>query len=70
MQIVGDVKHHLFDTYGSEYKKCGGDGMIAGGKAVISTSLVLSQESLGWLNSFLQTKKEQAKGVMDEKTAA
>lgn len=70
MRIVGDAKHHLFDTYGSEYKKCGGDGMMASGKALIATSLVLSQESLAWINSFLQTKKDQAKDAVDEKTSS
>lgn len=69
MRLAGDMKQHLFETYGSEYQKCGGDGMVASGKAVITTSLVLSQESLAWINSFLQTKKEQTKDVMKEKTA-
>lgn len=67
VRLAGDVKDHLFDTYGSEYKKCGGDGVVARGKALITTSLVLSQESLAWVNSFLQTKKDQAKEAMDEK---
>lgn len=69
MQLAGDMKQHLVDTYGSEYQKCGGDGMIASGKAVITTSLVLSQESLAWINSFLQTKKEQTKDAVKEKSA-
>lgn len=68
MRLAGDVKHHLYETYGSEYQKCGGNGMVASGKAVVSTSLVLSQEYLGWVNSFLQTKKEQTKEVVSEKT--
>lgn len=67
VRLAGDMKHHLLETYGSEYKKCGGDGIIASSKAVISTSLVLSQEYLGWVNSFLQTKKEQVKEATNEK---
>ncbi|KAE8162051.1 MAGE family-domain-containing protein [Aspergillus tamarii] len=63
VRFVGDVKAHVFDTYGSEYKKCGGDGVVASGKALITTSLVLSQESLGFLSSLLQAKKEQVKDV-------
>lgn len=67
MRLAGDMKHHVLDTYGSEYKKCGGDGLVARGKAVITTSLVLSQESLAWINSWLQTKKDQVKVAADEK---
>lgn len=70
VRLAEDVKHHLVETYGSEYKKCGGDGVIASGKAVISTSLVLSQEYLGWISSFLQTKTEQVKEVANEKIAS
>ncbi|CAI7574424.1 unnamed protein product [Penicillium manginii] len=68
VRVAGDVKHHLFDTYGSEYKKCGGDGIFASGKAVITTSLVISQESLAWVNTWLQTAKDEVKEVVNEKT--
>ncbi|GIK02512.1 hypothetical protein Aspvir_006568 [Aspergillus viridinutans] len=68
VRLAGDVKSHVFETFGSEYKKCGGDGMVAGGKAAISTSLILSQESLTYISSFLQTKKTQAKEAVNDKT--
>lgn len=68
VRLAGDVKSHVFETFGSEYKKCGGDGMVAGGKAAISTSLILSQESLAYISSFLQNKKAQAKEVINDKT--
>jgi hypothetical protein len=67
LKFAGDVKQHVFDTYGSEYKKCGGDGLIASGKAIITTSLLLSQESLGWLSALLSTKKEQPKEAANDK---
>lgn len=67
-RFAGDVKTHVFDIYGSEYKKCGGDGMVASGKAVVTTSLVLSQESLAWLSALLQSKKEEAKELVNDKT--
>lgn len=70
VRLAGDMKDHVFETYGTEYKKCGGDGVVAGGKAVITTSLFLSQESLAWISSFLQTKKTQAKEVVNEKTSS
>ncbi|PYH41498.1 MAGE-domain-containing protein [Aspergillus saccharolyticus JOP 1030-1] len=66
LRFAGDVKAHVVDTLNSEYKKCGGDGLMAGSKAVISTSLVLSQESLGYLSSLLQAKKAQVKEAVPE----
>jgi len=68
VRFAGDVKHHVFDIYGSEYKKCGGDGLVASGKAVITTSLMLSQESLAWISTWLQKSKEETKEVINEKT--
>jgi hypothetical protein len=67
LQLAGDVRKHLFETYDSEYKKCGGDGLVAGGKAVITTGLVISQESLAWLSSVLSARKEQTKEAVNEK---
>jgi hypothetical protein len=68
LHLADDARKHVFDVYGSEYKKCGGDGVVASGKAVITTSLLLSQETLALISSFLQTKKEQVKEVVNEKT--
>ncbi|KUL92045.1 hypothetical protein ZTR_01137 [Talaromyces verruculosus] len=67
LRLAGDARKHVFDTYGSEYKKCGGDGYVASGKAVITTGLVISQESLGWLSNYLADKKERTKEVVNEK---
>ncbi|KAJ9316778.1 hypothetical protein DTO271D3_2911 [Paecilomyces variotii] len=67
LKLVGDIKQHVFELYGSEYKKCGGDGLVASGKAAITTSLLLSQESLGLLSAYLGAKKEQAKDATAEK---
>ncbi|KAL4811493.1 MAGE family-domain-containing protein [Aspergillus unguis] len=66
LRVATDVKSHLFSTYGDEYQKCGGDGVVARGKALITTSLVLSQESLGYISSLLQKKKAQAKELVPD----
>ncbi|KAJ5084419.1 hypothetical protein NUU61_008998 [Penicillium alfredii] len=66
VRFAGEVKGHVFDIYGAEYKKCGGDGVVASGKAVVTTSLVLSQESLAWISAWLQTSQEE-KDVVNEK---
>lgn len=65
---TGETKDWAFGTYNSEYKKCGGDGIVAGGKAAVTTPLILGSEMLQWLSSFLQAKKEEAKEVIQEKT--
>ncbi|KAL2222738.1 putative pathogenesis associated protein Cap20 [Thermoascus aurantiacus ATCC 26904] len=68
LRLAGDVKKHVFELYDSEYAKCGGNGYVASGKAVITTGLLLSQESLAWLSTFLGSKKEeQAKDAVNEK---
>jgi len=64
-----ETKDWAFNTYNSEYKKCGGDGIVAGGKAAVTTPLVLGSELLQWLSSFLQAKKEEAKEIVQEKTS-
>jgi len=55
-----ETKDWVFSTYSNEYKKCGGDGYVAGGKAMITSSLVLSSDMLNWLGTFLQAKKGEA----------
>lgn len=68
VRVAGDAKEHLLDIYGSEYKKLGGDGFFASGKAVITTGLVLSSESLNWATTWFHTAKEEVKDVVNEKT--
>jgi len=67
LRLVTSTRQHVFEMYGSEYKKCGGDGMVASGKAVITTSLLLTQESLTWLSAFWASKKQQTKEVIHDK---
>jgi hypothetical protein len=68
MRVAGDGRDYLFKVYGNEYKKVGGDsgGLIARGKASVSTSLVVTSELLAWLSSYLGQKKEQAKEVSEK----
>lgn len=61
-------KNYLFSTYENEYKKCGGDGIVAGSKAAITSSLVISADILGWVSSLLKAKKEEARETIKEKT--
>ena len=68
LRLAAESKDYVLQTYVSEYKKCGGDGYVASGKAMITTTLVMTSDSLAWLSSFLQQKKEQAKEVVKDKT--
>ena len=63
-----ETKDWVFRVYGSEYDKCGGNGYVATGKAICTTPLILASESLAWISSFLQTKGQEAKEVVAEKT--
>lgn len=68
-RIAGFSKDYVLSTYSDEYQKCGGNGVVSGGKAVITTSLVVTSESLNWIVSVLAQKKEQSKEVAKEKTS-
>ncbi|MCJ1446412.1 MAG: hypothetical protein MMC23_006917 [Stictis urceolatum] len=61
-----ELKDHIFGTWGSEYKKCGGNGVVAGGKAIITTGLVITSESLNWFSMWLSKKQEQGEVQVKE----
>ena len=58
-RLVGDSKNYVLETYSSEYKKCGGNGYVAGSKAVVTTGLVVTSDTLSWLSTFLGQKKDE-----------
>lgn len=68
LETAGNTKDYVLKTYGQEYKKCGGDGVIAGGKAAITSSLVISADFLSWVSSLLKAKKDEARETVKEKT--
>lgn len=69
-RLVGDSKNYVLDTYSSEYKKCGGDGYVAGSKAVITTGLVVTSDTLAWLSTFLGQKKDEGSDYAAKKYGA
>nr|ADH51542.1 perilipin MPL1-like protein [Metarhizium minus] len=60
-------RDHIFDVYASEAKKIEQKGLVGQGKAAVSTAFVVSNETLGWLSSFLGAKKAEATTVIKEK---
>ena len=68
IKLAGKGSDYVFEIYSSEYKKCGGDGYIASGKAVVTTGLVVTSDGLAWLSAFLDQRKEEVKEVVKDKT--
>lgn len=68
LNTLGKSKEYVLTTYSEEYKKCGGDGLIAGSKAAITSSLVVSADILSWVSSLLKAKKDEARDTVKEKT--
>lgn len=67
-KLATSSKEYVFKTYGNEYKKCGGKTYVDAGKAVITTSLVVTSDSLSWLSAYLSQKKVEAKETVKEHT--
>lgn len=63
------AKDHVFETYNGEVKKVGGDNLISYGKALLTTSLIVTTQVIQTVSGFLSAKKEQTKSLIDEKTA-
>ena len=64
-------RNHVLATYGDERKKvAGGDsdaGIVTSGKAIISTTLVLANETLALITGFLSSRKAEVKAEVGEK---
>ncbi|KAF7546782.1 hypothetical protein G7046_g9202 [Stylonectria norvegica] len=60
-------KDHVVQVYSTEYKKNEQAGLVATGKAALTTVLVVSNETLSWLSSFISAKKSEAKVAVNDK---
>ncbi|KAG5960023.1 hypothetical protein E4U13_005974 [Claviceps humidiphila] len=60
-------RDHVLDVYASEVKKTEQKGLVSQGKAAVSTAVVVSTETLGWLSSFLAAKKAEATSAVKDK---
>jgi len=66
---ANETKEWVFGTYTEQYKRCGGDGYVAGAKAMVTSPIVLTTEVLQWVNSFFEAKKAEVKEMVKEKTS-
>ena len=62
----GEGKDYVFNVYNNEVKKSGGEGVVAYGKAAVTTSVIIGADTLSWMASFLQQKKKEVKEVKDK----
>lgn len=76
VKVANEQKDYVLSTYNTEYKKCGGDGIVAGSKAFVSGSFVITSDWLAYFASLLQkgkqeaeSKASEAKEVIKEKTS-
>jgi len=60
-------RDYVVNTYNSEVKKVGGEGVVTLGKAAVTTTLIISSDALTWLSNFLSAKKEQTKSAVNDK---
>jgi len=67
-KVAGEGRQYVQGTWEKEFKKCGGRGYVDGGKAVITTSLVVASDGLQWLSGYLSKAKGAAVDVAKEKS--
>lgn len=60
-------RDHVFGIYSNECKKHEAQGLVAHGKAAVSTAFVVSNETLSWLSSYLTAKKRETTTAVNEK---
>ncbi|KAF4424274.1 CAP20-virulence factor, partial [Fusarium acutatum] len=60
-------KDHVFQVYSSKAKKNEQAGLVAHGKAAVTTVLVVSNETLSLISSFLHQKKAKTTNTVNEK---
>jgi hypothetical protein len=59
-------KDHVLKTYSDEVKKVGGESIVTYSKALVTTALIVSSETISWVGSFLSVKKAEAKDAAKE----
>lgn len=60
-------RDHVLDVYSTEIKKNEQTGVFGYGRAAVVTALVVSNETLNWIGSWLSAKKDEASQTVNEK---
>ncbi len=66
--VASEGKDYVFKTWDDQYKGTSGNGLFRPVRAMISTGLTVTADSISWLSQMLGAKKEQAKQTMSEKS--
>jgi len=61
VKLAVQGKDYVFQTYGDEYQKSGGNGVVTTAKAIMSTELKLASDVYQFVSKYLGPKKEAAK---------
>ncbi len=69
VRVASESKDYVARTWEDQYTHTDGAGLFRAGRAMLSTGLVVTSDSLSWLGQFLSAKKEQSKQVVNEKTS-
>ncbi|KAH7040001.1 uncharacterized protein B0I36DRAFT_357362 [Microdochium trichocladiopsis] len=56
-----ETRDHVLSVYSSELKKIGGEGVVVNGKALVSTGLVITTETLTWIGDLLRAGQAKSK---------
>ncbi|KAI5300551.1 hypothetical protein KEM55_006628 [Ascosphaera atra] len=59
IKLANSQKEYLLKTYNEELAKVGSKGYVASGKALITTGLIATSDSLAWLSSVIGKRKDQ-----------
>ncbi|KAF3150397.1 hypothetical protein TWF225_007705 [Orbilia oligospora] len=67
-----EKKDYALKVYNDEYNKAsnGQKSLVSVAKAGISTTFILSTQTIGWIAGYLTAKKEEVKETVKEKTAS
>lgn len=55
-----EQKDHVVSVFTGERKKAGGDSIVPTGKALLSTALIVTSETLHWASSLISSGKQKA----------
>lgn len=60
-------KEHVLGVYSAECKKLGGESLLVYSKALVGTVFTIGGETLDWVGALLNSRKEEAKDMANEK---
>jgi len=69
LQYAKDGKEYVFKTYGDEYEKSKGNGLVKQAKAIVGTEIRVTSDVLKSIADFVQKLKSSGQKYVDDKKA-